>query len=258
MKRLLVSLALLAPAASAAAEVEFFPDVTVRLTAARYEPTETDLHWSGWIGAGAGLVRVDGVTAFGMAEVETILGDTLRPFEANQANYHLELGFRKSIGRWELAPFFHHTSRHYVDRPKVQAVDWNMLGLRALGTFHPGGHPLRVGGSVGHSTQASLPGYQWEVTGLAEFTLRDDATAQPYARAYGRFVTVRDAATATTATLDRGDFLDRGGEVGLRLSRGAHAVELFVGAERRHDVFLEVPGARTRALFGLHIQARTQ
>jgi hypothetical protein len=258
MRRLLLALTIVLPAARAHAEVVFFPEASVRLTAARYQPPETDLHWTGWIGAGAGLLRVDGVTAFGRAEVETILGDSLRVFEANQANYHLMVGLSRSFGRWEIAPFFHHVSRHYVDRPKVQAVDWNVLGVGAGGTVRPGGHPLILGGSVGHTTQASLPGYEWEVTATAEISLREDARAQPYARAGGRFVTVRDAATATTATLDRGDFLDRAGEVGLRLARAEHAIELFVAAEHRNDVFLEIPGARTRALLGLRILARAR
>lgn len=258
MKRALLAVSLLAIAPAARAEVDFFPDATVRLMAARYQPTETDLHWTGWIGAGAGLFRVDGVTGYGMAELETILGDTLRVFEANQANYHLEVGFRKTFGRWEAATFFHHVSRHYVDRPKVQAVDWNVLGLRAAGTLHPGGHPLRVGGSLGHTTQASLPGYKLEATAHADVALKDDAKAQPYARVHGRLVTVRDAATATTETLDRDGFLDWMAEGGLRLTNGPRTVELFVAAERRNDVFLEVPGARTRALFGLRIAARTQ
>lgn len=252
----LVALAFLAPA-GARAEVQFFPDATVRLMAARYQPTETDLHWTGWIGAGAGLVRVNGVTGYGMAEVETILGDTLRVFEANQANYHLEVGFRRTFGRWEAATFFHHVSRHDVDRPKEQAVDWNVLGLRVAGTLHPGGHPLRVLGSLGHTTQASLPGYEWEAIAQADLAVRDDAAAQPYARGYARLVTVRDAATADTETLDRPGFVDWTAEGGLRLAKGTRSVEFFVAAERRNDVFLEVPGARTRALFGLRIAART-
>jgi hypothetical protein len=256
--RTLFAFACVAAAAPARAEVQFFPDATVRLMAARYQPTEADLHWTGWIGAGAGLVRVNGVTGYGMAEVETILGDTLRVFEANQANYHLELGLRRTFGTFEVGPFFHHVSRHYVDRPKVQAVDWNVFGLRAAGTLHPGGRPLQVGGSLGHTTQASLPGYRWEATAFAEIALRDEAATQPYARVNARAVTVRDAATATTETLDRGGFLDRAAEAGVRLARGAHSVDLFVAWERRNDVFLEVPGARSRALLGLRIQARSR
>lgn len=258
MRRPWLALLLLLPAVETRAEVEFFPEVSVRLMGARYAPTETDFHWDSWIGAGAGLLRVDGVTAYGLADVETILGNTLRPFEANQANYHLELGLRRSFTKWEVSAFFHHVSRHYVDRPKTQAVDWNLLGVAGAGALRPGGNPLRIGLSLGHTTQASLPGYEWEMIASLEYTLRAESRTQPYARLNGRFVTVRDAATATEPTLDRGSFLDRSAEGGLRIARGTHAMEFFAGAERRHDVFLEEPGARTRALFGVRIIARAR
>lgn len=254
--RAALAAALLAVPAAARADVELFPDATVRLQAARYAPVETDLHWTGWIGAGAGLFRVNGVTGWGMAEVETILGDTLRPFEANQANYHLQLGFRRTVGRVEVEPFFHHVSRHYVDRPKTQAVDWNVLGVRGAARFRPGGRPLRVEAGLGRTTQASLPGYEWEATAAAEIAAREGEGAVPYARASARYVTVRDL--ATPETLQRGSFLERWGEVGVSLARGGRSIELFAAGERRHDVFLEVPGARTRALFGLRILARTR
>ena len=44
-------------------------------------------------------------------------------------------------------PFFHHVSRHLVDRPKGPAVDWNMLGVGAEGTLGAS-RRIRVGGSV--------------------------------------------------------------------------------------------------------------
>jgi hypothetical protein len=228
----------------------------VRLSAARYAPAETDLLWTGWIGAGAGLFRVNGVTGWGLAEVETILGDTLRPFEANQANYHLQLGFRRTVGRVDVEPFFHHVSRHYVDRPKTQAVDWNVLGVRGAARFQPGGRPLWVKAGLGRTTQASLPGYEWEATAGVELAAREGDGTVPYLRAQARYVTVRDL--GEPETLQRGRFLDRSGEAGLRLARGGRAIELFVAGERRNDVFLEEPGALTRALFGLRILARTR
>ncbi len=199
---------------------------------------------------------MNGVTGWGTAEVETILGDTLRPFEANQANYHLQLGFRKTVGRVEVEPFFHHVSRHYVDRPKTQAVDWNVAGVRAAALLRPGGRPLRVAAGLGRTTQASRPGYVWEATAAVEIAAREGDGTSPYARANARHVTVRDL--DEPETLQRGAFLDRSAEAGLRLTRGGRALELFVAGERRHDVLLEEPGARTRALFGLRILARAR
>src|SRR5438128_12114903 len=99
------------------AETVLLPDVSVHLLAAHYAPVDTDFRWVGWIGAGAGLVQVSGVTAYFTADVETIIGNTRRTFDANQANYHLEVGARRRFGeQHEAAIVFHHVSRHVDDR----------------------------------------------------------------------------------------------------------------------------------------------
>jgi hypothetical protein len=239
-------LAALCAAAPHAWAAELLPEVTVRLEAARYSPSEPDLQWQGWIGAGASLVEAGGVSLWGRAEVETILGQVIRPFEATQANYHLSFGLRRRLGRVDVAPFFHHVSRHYADRPKVQAVDWNLVGVEVsapLGTF-----PARLTASLGRTTQASLPGYEWEARARAEADVWRSGPGRAVLRAGIRLVTVRD-----DDTLPRGDFADWVLEAAIRHQRAGRALEAFVAAERRNDVFLEEPGARTRALFGLRV-----
>src|SRR6058998_225639 len=113
MTRIAAFLLLLNVAAvPAIAETVLLPDVSVHLLAAHYAPVDTDFRWVGWIGAGAGLVAVGGVTAYFTADVETIIGNTRRTFDANQANYHLEAGLRRRLGeRHETAIVFHHVSR---------------------------------------------------------------------------------------------------------------------------------------------------
>ena len=86
----------LAGAPSIAAEL--LPEVSVHLRAAHYAPAPPDFDWQGWIGAGAGLARFAGTTVYFTADVETIIGHELRTFDANQANYHLESGFRGKMG----------------------------------------------------------------------------------------------------------------------------------------------------------------
>ena len=230
-------------------EVELFPEVTVQMTAARYAPTEDAFVWDGWIGAGAGLLRVGRATAYFTADVETIIGREKRTFDANQAAYHLEAGARIRFGRHLLDPFFHHVSRHLVDRPKVDAVDWNMVGLRIAGPL-PG--PLssagRYAASVGHTIQWSKVSYLWELTALLEV----DVVSRPWGAAYllasARAVSVKDP-----PVLARGSFVDFTGEGGLRFPRGGRNLAFFTAYERRNDVYLEVPGLRSRALIGLHV-----
>ena len=243
-----LSAAFLAAPAALAAEVELLPDVDVHLEAARYAPVEPDFHWNGWVGAGAGLLRAGSVTVYFTADVETIIGDTLRTFEANQANYHLETGLRRSLGRHEATLFFHHVSRHYVDRPKIQAVDWNVLGIRMAGLLGAD-HPVRYTASVGHTTLASLIGYRFEVTARADTDVLGPPEHALYARGDARLVTVKES-----AAFARGSFLDLGGEAGLRLRRESQEMDVFARYERRNDAFLEVPGRKNSGLIGFRIR----
>src|SRR5262245_53319653 len=123
----------LSPALGRSDEVQLLPDLSANLEGAYYVPAEDAFVWDTWIGAGAGLLRVQTATAYISADIETVLGRERRAFDANQVNYHLEGGLRFEIGHQALGPVFHHVSRHLVDRPKTTLVDWNVLGLRLAG-----------------------------------------------------------------------------------------------------------------------------
>lgn len=240
-----------APAALAHAQgVVLLPEAGLRLAAIRYAETEPQFKWSGWIGGGLGLVRLGGAVLRVDADVETIIGAEKRAFDANQANYHLEASGRGAWGATEVQVFYHHVSRHLVDRPKTQAVDWNVLGVR-VGRRIAGALPVRVRVGVGRATLASLVGYRWELTGRAqaERALGGRAsTGALYADADLRFVEAE-----ASAAFPRDSFLDARLEAGLRLRRGERQASLFAAFERRNDVFLLEPGARSRVLFGLRL-----
>jgi hypothetical protein len=240
---LAVGLLLSAPSSRAA---QWLPELSVHLEAARYAPSERDFQWTGWIGGGADLVRAAGATAYFSADAETVLGDERRPFEANQANYHLEVGVRRSVGSVELGGFYHHVSRHAIDRAKPEAVDWNMLGLRAELPFPTGvPFPGRACFSVARATLASRVGYRWELTAAVEGEWFARPWGRGYVRAGARLLTVDPAAEVT-----RDGFVDGLLEAGLRFRR-AGDFDVFASFERRNDVFLLTPGARSRALFGV-------
>lgn len=246
----LLALGLLAGGASAGAETAaLLPGVSVHLKAARYQPSETDQMWTGWIGAGAGLLRVGETTAYFTADVETILGNRRRPFEANQANYHLEVGADRRVGGATATLFFHHVSRHLVDRPKIQAVDWNVLGARASARLPQGwGLPGLATLGVGHTTQVSLVGYRWEITGQLELDALTRRWGQAYVTGAARLVTTR-----RSEAFPRSRFLDATAEAGARWRREGRSLELFAAYEHRNDVFLEEPASRDRALLGFRI-----
>jgi len=235
----------MAATAAATPAAELFPDASLRVQATRYVPAEAELQWMGWIGGGASLFEAGGVALWGRADVETILGHVIRPFEATQANYHLSFGLRRTVGRLDVVPFFRHVSRHYADRPKTQAVDWNLVGVEVSG---PATGRLRLTASLGRTTQASLPGYEWEAGAAAEAAVWRQGKGSALLRGALRLVTVRDH-----DTLPRGDFADWTLEGALRWERGGRALEAFASAEKRNDVFLEQAGSRQRALLGLRV-----
>jgi hypothetical protein len=228
---------------------DFLPGVSLHLEAARYAPAEKDLHWMGWLGGGTDLVRARGATGYVRGDVETILGNTRRAFDATQANYHLELGARRRAGRVTVNPFFHHVSRHYSDREKAAAVDWNVLGARVAAAWAEGAVPVRVSFGLGHTTLASLVGYRWEATGDAEAELHRGRNASFYVGASGRFVSIDP-----DPALVRGSFLDASLEAGGRFAHGRRVLETYTAYEHRNDVFLEAPGARDRARIGFRIR----
>lgn len=238
-----------AAAAAGTPGVELLPEITLQLAGAAYVPPEDAFAWDTWIGGGAGLVRVKAATAYVTADVETILGRERRAFDANQANYHLEGGLRVRTGRHLVIPFFHHVSRHLVDRPKEQLVDWNLVGVRVTGPLPASSSlALRYAASLARAVHTRGVGYEWELVGALDVELGRSSWGAPYLRADARFVTVDPE-----AALSHGDFVDFLGQGGLRLVRGGRSLELFAAYEHRNDVFLLDPAARDRGLFGLRI-----
>jgi hypothetical protein len=233
---------------------ELLPETSLRLQAARYSPTAPGLHWDTWIGGGTDLVRIDRATLSFQADVETTAGNTRRTFDATQANYHLEPALRVDLGgRCELTVFYHHVSRHEIDSLKVQAVDWNVLGLRA-GVPLPEelGVPGRFTLGLGHTTQNSLVGYRWEIVGQVEA----DALRRPWGALYA-FARARAVTAERSSSFPRDGFVDLVVEGGARWSRADKTLQLFVAYEHRNDVPIEQPGVEDRALFGLRLGLRS-
>jgi len=246
-----LTLAVCALGRPALADTELLPEVSVRLQAARYMPSDTDLVHEGWIGAGAGLVRFGKTTAYLVADVETILGNERRQFEATQANYHLELGARRALARDRaLSAFLHHVSRHEQDRSKPEAVDWNMFGVRFEAPF-PAEFKLpgRVAVGMGHTTQQSLVGYRWELTGQ----VLCDAVTRPFGVVYVA-TGVRMLSAEPEAPFARWGFLDFQFEAGMRFRRNGRMIETFLALDHRNDVLIAEPLTETRALLGFRIR----
>jgi hypothetical protein len=246
-----VAVALLLCAVPRAPAQQLLTDAALHLEGARYLPGETPLAWTTWIGAGIGVARVRRLTGYVAGEVETVLGSERRAFDAEQSNYHLEGGLRVPAGALLLVPFFHHVSRHLVDRPKVPNEDWNIVGLRVAG-----GVPWRGGSryaiALGRTVHTQYVTYAWELAGRLDVTLHHAVPLDTYAHLSARGVTTtRPAAPAGDGLSTTGAFLDFSAELGARLRRGERRLDVFLAFEHRNDVFLLQPGARDRGLVGL-------
>lgn len=250
---LLVCAAACLPAlAGEAQDVAWLPEADLRLTAARYAESEPQFKWSGWIGGGLGLLRVGRATLRVDTDVETIIGAEKRTFDANQANYHLEASARADLGAYQAQVVYHHVSRHLEDRAKTQAVDWNILGVR-FGRRFGGRVPVRALVGAGKTTQVSLVGYRWELLGRVQAELPWHASGGTDGGALYGDADLRYVKADASPAFPRDSFLDARLEGGLRLRRGARSGALFLAFERRNDVFLLEPGARSRLLLGLRL-----
>jgi hypothetical protein len=230
-----------------AADLDILPDVSLCMEAVRYVPPKTDQGFAGTISGRSGLVGTRTTAFYLSASVETILGSERRPFDANQGSYHIELGLDQRLQDVRLTPFFHHVSRHELDRSKPEAVDWNVLGLRVDGPWPRHTQPrLRVSFSAGHTTAASLIGYRWEFTGKLDAVPTPRTSAEIHGRARARLVT-----TAPSERFSRKRFLDYSAELAVRWTRRRRTFEAFVSLDHRNDVLLTAPDIRTRLLLGV-------
>ena len=164
-----------------------------------------------------------------LADYETLLGSEFRSFDPNQSYYTLEASSSVRAGGAEIAGAFHHVSRHLSDRPKSQAVAWNILEARLVRGFDFESGRLEVRASAGRVVQRSFVDYAW-VAGLELLTRRSingrfDLFAHGHGRMFGVDGTIagRDAQTGGLI------------EAGLRVNGRAGAVELFAGFEKRPD-----------------------
>jgi hypothetical protein len=233
--------------AAASEPATFLPEASLRLMGARYLPGERDFLWDTWIGGALGLVRVSSTMLVVDVDVETILGNELRRFDANQANYHLEGALERPFGVLTGSLFFGHVSRHAVDRAKEQTVDWNILGLRLSGPLaRTRPFPVRFLVSMGPTVRSSLVEYRFEAVGEVEA----DVVRRPWGGFY-LSARLRFMKTEPKPQLPREGFLDASVEGGAQVRRGQRSFRVFAAYEHRNDVTLIVPESRDRALLGL-------
>lgn len=239
-------------AAQAREPARFLPFMGPQLEAARYSDANEEFAWVGWIGANVDLVEKGRWSGYLNANVETILGHRIRSFEAVQANYSLEVGVHRDLGRGRVSPFFHHVSRHVQDRDKLQAVDWNFLGARYDSPWPAKwGRRGAFSGSLGVATLSSGVHYDFEarVAGDIDVVRRGN-------RAVFLLAALRHVGAEATALFPRDSVTDVRVEAGVRRWAETSQFALFVAYQRRADALIPEALVTNRALFGFRIRGQ--
>ena len=185
--------------------------------------------WQADFGGEVGLVDYGAGQVTVSANFETILGGQLREFLPNQDSYTVEVSASMGLGPYELVGVFHHVSRHLSDRFKAFPIDWNMAGLQLFRSTDVGRLHLDGSGRAYFTTQRTSVDYRGEFGGA--LAGRYERSAHVAAIASGSVI-VR---TVDPSVFQRDTRVGGRGEVDIRLTGGAAALEFFVAREARID-----------------------
>jgi hypothetical protein len=219
------------PLASPPTTPQFLSRFDFHLSAAALANDDPRYSWDTRFGGDVDVVDyVYGRTATVM-DYEAVLGNELRPFDPNQANYILELSTSYRIKRTEVAAIFHHVSRHLSDRPKVIPVAWNILGVRVLRAATLKKASIDLVADFGGTTQKVNVDYRW--SGNVDLVVRRQL--HRHAAVFGRGSGHSMSVVAPPGIAGR--HTQTGGVVegGVRFIGEAGVGELFVGYEHRFD-----------------------
>jgi hypothetical protein len=164
------------------------------------------------------------------ANYQVVLGEEIRSFDPNQGNYILAgLGSLRA-GATEVAGELYHQSRHLADRPKEDAVDWNMLGGRIRRTFSLDPAVIDARADLRGVFMKTSVDYSWEL----DAAVRSDVKLHP---GVGVLASLGIRYLGVDGSRDRGNQTGYKVEGGVRFEGAAGAIEIFIAGERRIDPF---------------------
>jgi hypothetical protein len=229
--------------------VEFLSRVLFHMSAEHLSGDDERFIWDADFGGELDLIDYGAGRGTFVANYEAMLGDEFREFDPNQGNYILEGSASRRFPGVEVAGVFYHQSRHLSDRPKVNAIDWNMLGVRVRGERGVGAARLDARADVRGVLKKSYVDYRWEL----DARVRSDVPIRPrvgFLAGGGVRVLGVDGSTG------RGTQAGFRAEAGVRVDGRAGAVELFAAAERRIDPYQLEFGTVTWSTFGFRLLSR--
>ena len=165
-----------------------------------------------------------------LANYQVVLGEEIRSFDPNQGNYILA-GFASArISDTEIAGQVYHQSRHLADRPKEEAVDWNMLGGRVQKGFSYRQAIFDARADLRGVFMKTTVDYTWEL----DAGVRSDVKVRP---SIGLLAAGNIRYLGVDGSRDRGNQTGYKVEGGVRFEGPVGAIELFIAGERRIDPY---------------------
>jgi hypothetical protein len=199
------------------------------LGAVRFTSEEEQFAWEGHFAGDVDLFDYGAGRVGFSAAYEVVLGNELRSFDPNQGLYELSLRVTRRLAAVEGGILFHHVSRHLSDRPKVEPIDWNLLGLELSSRAARGGFQAEGLVRGGRIVKRSFVDYEWQAGGRVRVEQALGGAASAIGQASVDWFGVDPEVAA------RGIQVAAYGEGGIRLSGRRGAVDLFVAYERRVD-----------------------
>jgi hypothetical protein len=234
---------------SSSRSVELLPRVLFHMGAEHLSGDDERFIWDANFGGELDVIDYGSGRATFVASYQVILGDQLRNFDPNQGNYVFEGSASHRLSGVEIAGVFYHQSRHLSDRPKLNAVDWNMLGVRVRGARAAGRARVDARADVRRVIQKSFVDYGWEIDGR----VRADVPIRPR---MGVLAGTALRLVGVDGSRNRGTQTGFRGEAGVRIEGPAGAVELFLAAERRIDPHQLEFGAARWTTVGFRLLSR--
>jgi hypothetical protein len=237
------------PPASAQQPIQFLPRFDFHLGAEYLSDDDNRFSWDADLGGEVdvidyGIGRVTFTTNY-----EVVMGSQLRRFDPNQGNYILAGSASARAAGFELAGMFYHQSRHLADRPKIGAVDWNMVGARIARDTTRGRTAWQARADARHVIQKSFVDYEWELDAEGRGRMALVPHVSLISAGGVRVIGVDGTRNRGTQT----GFLAEGG---VRFEGDVAAMEFFVAVERRIDPFPVEFGTVTWLKTGFRVLTR--
>jgi hypothetical protein len=229
--------------------VEFLPRTSFHIQAQHLFHDDPRFVWDADFGGELDIVDY-GLGRFVFeANYQVVLGEEIRSFDPNQGNYMLAALISARVGETEFGAELYHQSRHMADRPKEEAIDWNMLGGRVRRRFSYKQATFDARGDVRGVYMKTTVDYSWEL----DAAVRSDVKLRP---AIGLLAAFNLRYLEVDGSRNRDNQTGYKVEGGVRFEGRAGAIELFVAAERRIDPYPLEVGTAQWAAAGFRLLSR--